>query len=83
MAGRLAKLLRVIKAEEEITFISGGLARDEGLLAALNESLQQLKLNLVACSHPDSTYSGAIGAALWGVYRYEKLSREGVFAKAS
>jgi benzoyl-CoA reductase subunit D len=24
-------------------------------------------------SHPDSIYAGAIGAALWGAFRYEKL----------
>jgi benzoyl-CoA reductase subunit D len=83
MAGRLAKLLRVIKASEGITFISGGLAQDEGLMAALNESMEQLKLRLVAVSHPDSPYAGAIGAALWGAYRYQKLAREGVFAKVS
>ena len=83
MAGRLARLLRVIKTGSGVTFISGGLAHDEGLLAALNESLQQLKLELVARSHADSVYSGAIGAALWGAFRYEKLVREGVFAKAS
>ena len=83
MAGRLAKLLRVIKAGEGVTFISGGLAQDEGLLAALNESMEQLKLKLVARNHPDSPFAGAIGAALWGAYRFQKLARDGVFAKVS
>ena len=82
MAGRLAKLLRQIKADEGITFISGGLALDEGLLAALNESLASLKLKHTARSHPDSPYAGAIGAALWGAFRHEKLARSGMLAKA-
>jgi benzoyl-CoA reductase subunit D len=25
-------------------------------------------------SHPDSIYAGAIGAALWGAFRHEKLA---------
>jgi benzoyl-CoA reductase subunit D len=28
-------------------------------------------------SHPDSIYAGAIGAALWGAFRHEKLARLG------
>ena len=31
------------------------------------------KVNVTAVSHPDSIYAGAIGAALWGAYRHEKL----------
>jgi len=33
--------------------------------------------------HPDSIYAGAIGAALWGAFRHEKLARLGELAKAS
>jgi len=83
MANRLARLLRVIKASDGVTFLSGGLALDEGLVDALNESLVKQKLKLTARSHPDSPYAGAIGAALWGAFRYDKLAREGRFAKAS
>jgi benzoyl-CoA reductase subunit D len=81
MAGRLAKLLRQIKADEGITFISGGLACDEGLMAALNESLAQMKLEHSARNHSDSPYAGAIGAALWGSFRHEKLARSQMPAK--
>ena len=28
-------------------------------------------------SHPDSIYAGAIGAALWGAFRHEKLAALG------
>lgn len=83
MAGRLAKLLRVIKVTEGVTMATGGLAMDDGLMAALNESLQTQKLKVEARSHPDSIYAGAIGAALWGAFRYEKLQRLEALAKAS
>jgi len=83
MAGRLAKLLRVIKVKEGITLATGGLALDDGLMAALNESMSKQKLTIKARSHPDSIFAGAIGAALWGAFRYEKLQRLEALAKAS
>ena len=33
------------------------------------------KVNVTAVSHPDSIYAGAIGAALWGAFRHEKLNQ--------
>jgi benzoyl-CoA reductase subunit D len=30
-------------------------------------------VNVTAVSHPDSIYAGAIGAALWGAFRHQKL----------
>ncbi len=83
MAGRLAKLLRIIKVREGVTLATGGLALDDGLMAALNESLSKQKLKVEARSHPDSIYAGAIGAAIWGAFRYEKLQQQGLLAKAS
>ncbi len=83
MAGRLAKLLRVIKVKEGVALATGGLALDDGLMAALNESLLSQKIKVEARSHPDSIYAGAIGAALWGAFRYEKLQRMEALAKAS
>jgi benzoyl-CoA reductase subunit D len=83
MAGRLAKLLRVIKVREGVVLATGGLALDAGLMAALNESLVKQKLSIEARSHPDSIFAGAIGAALWGAFRYEKLNQTEFFAKAS
>ncbi len=83
MAGRLAKLLRVVKAEDGIVFLSGGLALDDGLLGALNDSLTDMKLKINARNHPDSPFAGAIGAALWGSFRYQKLLDQGLLEKAS
>jgi benzoyl-CoA reductase subunit D len=46
------------------------------LLAALQEELVNEKIaGLTAVSHPDSIYAGAIGAALWGRYRFDKLKQ--------
>ncbi|MDX1595062.1 MAG: benzoyl-CoA reductase subunit D [Gammaproteobacteria bacterium] len=83
MAGRLAKLLKVIKVSEGVTLMTGGLALDEGLVAALNESLEKQKLKTDARGHEDSIYAGAIGAAIWGAFRFEKLRGQGGLAKAS
>ena len=83
MAGRLAKLLRVIKVREGVTLATGGLALDAGLMAALNESLAQQKVKVEARSHPDSIYAGAIGAAIWGAFRHDKLQQQELLAKAS
>jgi benzoyl-CoA reductase subunit D len=50
------------------------LALDAGLLAALREELVNEKITgITAVSHPDSIYAGAIGAALWGAFRHDKL----------
>ena len=75
MASRLAKLLKVTGITKGLALLTGGLALDEGLLAALREELVNEKITgLTAANHPDSIYAGSIGAALWGAYRYAKLS---------
>ena len=75
MASRLAKLLKVTGITKGLALLTGGLALDEGLLAALREELVNEKISgLTAANHPDSIYAGAIGAALWGQFRHERLS---------
>jgi benzoyl-CoA reductase subunit D len=74
MAGRLAKLLKVTGITKGTVLITGGLALDAGLLAALQEELVNEKITgIQAVSHPDSIYAGAIGAALWGAFRHQRL----------
>jgi benzoyl-CoA reductase subunit D len=34
-------------------------------------------------SHPDAIYAGAIGAALWGAYRFDKLAAQRDMPKAA
>ncbi len=76
MAGRLAKLLKVTGITKGTVLLTGGLALDSGLLAALQEELVNEKITgIEAVSHPDSICAGAIGAALWGAFRYGKLKQ--------
>jgi benzoyl-CoA reductase subunit D len=74
MASRIVKLLKVTGIRTGTALLSGGLALDEGLLAALQEELVNEKVaGLTVVSHPDSIYAGAIGAALWGAFRHARL----------
>ena len=82
-AGLLVKLLKSIKAKESTVFVSGGLAQDEGLLAAIREQAVEQKLSVKVSSNSDSIYAGAIGAAIWGAFRYEKLGNLKQLAKAA
>ena len=75
MAGRLSKLLKSIGVNRGVVMATGGLALDPGLIAALEEDLGKMKdMKVEIRSHPDSIYAGAIGAALWGTFRFEKLA---------
>jgi benzoyl-CoA reductase subunit D len=75
MASRIVKLLKVTGIKTGTALLTGGLALDSGLLAAIREEMVNEKVTVDAISHPDSIYAGAIGAALWGAFRHEKLNR--------
>ncbi len=84
MAGRFARLLLSIGVRDPI-LVTGGLAQDEGLVAALDEALRQLGKGDVAPQvvvHERSAYAGAIGAAIWGAFRARKLGLKGAAWKA-
>ena len=83
MADRLVKLLRATKVTEGVVLLTGGLALDEGLLSAIEASIAGQGLKVSAQSHPDSIYAGAMGAAIWGAFRHEKLARLGQLPLAS
>lgn len=74
MASRLVKLLKVTGVKGGVALLTGGLALDSGLLAAMQEEMANEKVQVEARAHPDSIYAGAIGAALWGAFRHSKLS---------
>jgi benzoyl-CoA reductase subunit D len=80
MAGRLASLVKGIAAVEGTALMTGGLALDSGLVAALRDALAEARSAVVVRSHPDSIHAGAIGAALWGAFRWEKLRARGLSA---
>jgi benzoyl-CoA reductase subunit D len=75
MASRIVKLLKVTGIKDGTALLTGGLALDTGLLAAIREEMVNERVNVNAVSHPDSIYAGAIGAALWGAYRHDKLNQ--------
>lgn len=84
MAARLSKLLKSIGATRDVVMVTGGLALDQGLVAALEEDVAKIKdMKITVRSHPDSIYAGAIGAALWGAYRFDKLSALGDLPKVA
>lgn len=74
MASRIVKLLKITGIKTGTALITGGLALDSGLLAAIQEEMIAEKVTVSARSHPDSIYAGAIGAALWGAFRHGKLA---------
>lgn len=83
MADRLAKLLKTIGGLEGTIQMTGGLALDDGMVVAMKEALVREKVTVPIESHPDAIFAGAIGAALWGAFRHEKLARIGTAAVAA
>ena len=54
------------------------------LHAVSTEEIAAMKeTRITVRSHPDSIYAGAIGAALWGAYRHEKLKSAGSLHRAA
>ncbi|GAB4242634.1 MAG: BadF/BadG/BcrA/BcrD ATPase family protein [Saprospiraceae bacterium] len=75
VGSRIIKLLSSLKAESPV-MLAGGLAANHGMVEAIKELLAESKYDFEVITHPDAIYSGAIGAALWGGYRYEKLNQK-------
>lgn len=77
MAGRYLRLLTSAGAKG-VVLVTGGLAADAGLMAALREAASQQKTALEVRTHADSALAGALGAALWGAFRVRRLQEKGV-----
>ena len=79
MAGRYAQLLRRLGCPG-VVFVSGGLSGDVGLRQALTDALgkeDEKKGRVELVTHPQAILAGAIGASIWGAWRFEtkKLGR--------
>ena len=72
MAGRAIKLVMSLGVSGPV-LITGGLAADQGLVAAMRESAVGQKMTVDVRSHPESILAGALGAAVWGAFRVRKL----------
>ena len=75
MAGRYVKLLSALSARG-VVLVTGGLAQDQGLVAAMREIAAGSGADITM--HEHSVLAGAIGAALWGAFRVRKLAKKGV-----
>jgi benzoyl-CoA reductase subunit D len=82
MAERLVKLLKSIDAKEGVVMMTGGLALDGGLVKAIQDGMDRQKMSTRIASHPDSLHAGAIGAALWGIFRHGRLKARGLLPQA-
>lgn len=69
---RYAKLLRAAGIEG-VVMMTGGLASDVGLVQALHEEIERQRVPVELRTDPDSIYAGALGAALWGAFRYVRV----------
>jgi benzoyl-CoA reductase subunit D len=76
MAGRYLKLL-TSAGISGVVLITGGLAADDGLMAALAEAAAAQRAEVDIRRHPQSVLAGAIGAALWGAFRARRLAERG------
>jgi len=74
MAGRAVRLL-VSLGKPPVVLVTGGLANDTGLVAAMREAAAEQKMAVEIRQHEQSMLAGAIGAALWGAFRARKLRR--------
>lgn len=76
IAQRVIKLMSSLRAESPIVLV-GGMGMNAGMVQAIEElAAENKKNNLIFRSHPDAIYSGAIGAALWGGFRFFKLKEK-------
>jgi benzoyl-CoA reductase subunit D len=83
MADRLIKLLKSIDVKEGVVMMTGGLALDAGLVKAIQDGMGKQNMGTRVATDADSLYAGAIGAALWGAFRFEKLAAPDPLQKAS
>jgi benzoyl-CoA reductase subunit D len=75
MAERFTRLLKSLQFDGAV-FVSGGLASDVGMLAALRDAMNKKAGaggGREIVTHEHAIFTGAIGAALWGGFRFRKL----------
>ncbi len=72
VANKIVRLLSSVKAQSPVV-LTGGMAMNTGMIQAVKELVAESKLDLEIHAHADSILSGAIGAAIWGGFRYKKL----------
>jgi len=74
MAGRCMRLIVSIGAPA-VLLMTGGLANDQGLVAAMRETAQAQGVAVDVRADRQSILAGALGAALWGAFRARRLQQ--------
>ncbi len=74
---RAVKLLSNFSFESPLT-LTGGMAADAGLVHSLETELEAGGFSIAVRRHEMAIYAGAIGAALWGGVRAEKVRHRGL-----
>ncbi len=72
IATKAVRLLSSLKAKSPV-ILTGGMAMNLGMVQAVTELAKEGNLDFEIKSHPDAIYAGAIGAAIWGGFRHNKL----------
>jgi benzoyl-CoA reductase subunit D len=83
IAGRVVQLIRAVGAEGKVV-LTGGLSRDVGIVAAIEQTLEaeggkkskKQHAPLIVETFDQSILAGAIGAALLGARRFDQLERK-------
>lgn len=75
IANRVVRLLSSLKADSPIV-LTGGMAMNKGMVEAIRELSNESKHKFEFTAYPESIYAGAVGAALWGGFRYLKLKEK-------
>ncbi|NOY49835.1 MAG: benzoyl-CoA reductase subunit D [Chlorobi bacterium] len=74
VANRVIKLLNSLKADGTIV-LTGGMASNIGMVQTVKELAEKAGLNPDNIkAHPNSIVAGALGAAIWAGFRYNKLN---------
>jgi benzoyl-CoA reductase subunit D len=81
MAGRYLRLVTSARAKG-VVLVTGGLAADVGLVETLREEAEEQNAGVDIRADEQSVLAGAIGAALWGAFRFRKLSDKGLSLSA-
>jgi len=75
IANKIVRLLSSLNAESPIA-LTGGMAMNAGMVEAVKERAKAGNIDAEIETHPMAIYAGAIGAAIWGEFRYKKLQPE-------
>lgn len=75
IANRIVRLLSKLKAESPIVLV-GGMALNAGMVSAIKNLIREKNPETEIYTPEDGIFSGAIGASIWGGYRYYKIKEK-------